>query len=67
MVKKDADTPVTSAELHVNAERVVEEAPSLPTADVSSEPAAPTIDTALIALRNAEAEAQAKRIAAATK
>jgi hypothetical protein len=57
------DTPVTSADLAVNVERVVDEAPDLPKATVSSEPAPPTIDTGLIALRNAQAAAEAQRFA----
>jgi hypothetical protein len=57
----NSDLPVTSADLALNAERVVEEAPDLPKVTVSSEAELPTIDTALIALRNAQAAAEAKR------
>ena len=66
MAKNSTDTtPVTSGDLNLTAARVVDEAPKLPTADIDTEPAAPTIDTALIAQRDAEAKAQAERIAKA--
>ena len=55
--KKDA-SPVS------NSERVVEQAPKLPSQIVEVTRDEPTIDQALIAARNAEAKAQADRLKA---
>lgn len=59
-----ADSKSTSKTETAKVEQTVyvtEEAPDLPTADVSVERAAPVIDKRLIEIRNAEAKATADR------
>lgn len=59
-----ADTKKTesSTELNVTTTYVVDKAPSLPNADVTSTRPDPVIDQRLIEARNAEAKANADRV-----